>query len=229
MRKAGRDKGTQQRRDEGNRAATVRERTRRSTEAPTGRAFACALSLSLLAGLVGCTGPRKFQPEINHETLDQTRFVHYLATLPVVTVDEAARAMLILADGTETHATYEQRVAELEQRGIVRKAWHLKPDYVLDKGTLAFMLFKICRMPGGVDTLLFGSWGLGDRRYALKEVADAGLLTHGPDYQPVTGGELVAALARADSYMAEHGIYGSPEPRVDSPADLTAQPAPGVR
>jgi hypothetical protein len=189
----------------------------------------CALSLVLLAGLVGCAGPRKFQPELDHETLDQTRFVHYLATVPVVTVDEAARAMLILADGTETHASYEQRVAELEQRGIVRKAWNLKPDHVLDKGTLGFMLFKICRLPGGVDTLLFGSWGLGDRRYALKEAADAGLLTYGPDYHPVTGGELVAALARADTYMAEHGIYGSPERRVDRPADLTSPPSSGVK
>lgn len=208
MRKGRRDKGTEGRRR---------------------RVVACACSLALLVGLVGCAGPRKFQPELNHETLDQTRFVHYLATLPAVTVDEAARAMLILADGTETHTTYEQRVAELEQRGIVRKAWNLKPDHMLDKGTLGYMLFKICRLPGGVNTLLFGSWGLGDRRYALKEVADAGLLTYGPDYRPVTGGELVSALARADTYMAEHEIYGSPERPVDSPADLTAQPAPGVR
>jgi hypothetical protein len=200
-----------------------------ATEGRRGRVVTCAFSLALLVGLVGCAGPRKFQPELDHETLDQTRFVHYLATLPVVTVDEAARAMLILADGTETHATYEQRVAELEQRGIVRKAWHLKPDHVLDKGTLGYMLLKVCRLPGGVNTLLFGSWGLGDRRYALKEVADVGLLTYGPDYHPVTGGELVAALARADTYMAEHGIYGSPEPRVDRPADLTSPPSPGVK
>ena len=188
------------------------------------RQFATASPLlaTMLTVVAGCAGPRAFQPAVDPAALDQARFVHYLATIPVATVDEAGRAVLILADGQESPMTPEERLAELENRGIVRPAWGLEPGHTIDRSTLGYMLFRTCRMPGGVNTLLLGSWGLGDRRYALKEVVAAGILAHGPEYEPVTGGELVAALARADTWLADHGRYESGEHRIDSLADVGA-------
>ncbi len=165
--------------------------------------IAAAASLCFALLPAGCAGPRKYQPPTDTQTLDSTLFVHYLATVPAVTVDEAARAVLILADswdGTESPGEY---VAELERRGWIRPAWNLRPEHTLDRATLGYLLFRACRLPDSVNTILLGSWGAGDRRYAMRQAVAMGLMEHGPEYEPVTGGEFVAALTRADEYL--HG------------------------
>lgn len=172
--------------------------------------------------VTGCAEPRKFQPPMDTAALDDTLFLHYLATVPCVTVEEAARAILVLADGEDRFDTYPQRVAELERRDVMRAAWKLEPRNNLDRGTLGYMLFKTCDVPPSVNTLAFGSWGLGDRRYAMQQAAAAGLIEYGPDYQPVTGGEFVAAIARADTYMTERGSTETLEPGINRPANLRA-------
>ncbi|MBN1510909.1 MAG: hypothetical protein JXB13_02755 [Phycisphaerae bacterium] len=185
-----------------------------------------ALCLVLL--LAGCAGSRKYQPPVDTQTLDATLFVHYLATAPAVTIDEAARAVLILADGEETTDTAaraapatqgtkgrrdegteedvssaEARLAELERRGWIRPIWGLQPEHTLDRATLGYLLFRACKLPDSVNTIMLGSWGAGDRRYAMRQAVALGLMEHGPEYEPVTGGEFVAALTRADEYL--HG------------------------
>jgi hypothetical protein len=185
-----------------------------------GRPSLAALAAGVLLLASGCAEPRKYQPPHDPSALDDVLFLHYLATTPSVTVEEAARAMLVLADGEDRFDTYEARIAELEQRDVVRAAWGLQRDHNLDRGTLGFMLFRTCKLSDSVNSLLFGSWGLGDRRYALQRAAAAGLVEYGPDYQPVTGGEFVAALARADGYLADQNAYDSTERPIDSPADL---------
>lgn len=160
-------------------------------------------ALCLILLLAGCAGSRKYQPPVDTQTLDATLFVHYLASVPAVTVDEAARAMLILADGEETAETAEARLAELERRGWVRPAWGLRPEHTLDRATLGYLLFRGCKLPDSVNTIILGSWGAGDRRYAMRQAVALGLMEHGPEYEPVTGGEFVAALTRADEYL--HG------------------------
>ena len=82
------------------------------------------------------------------------------------------------------------------------------------------MAFATCRMPGGVNTALFGSWGLGDRRYALKEVVAAGIMPYDVPYHVVRGGELMAALTEIDEYLAKHGAYEWEQREIDSPEDL---------
>ena len=47
----------------------------------------------------GCALPhRSIQPAHNQAELDDLRFTHYLATVPVVTVNEGARAVLMLIE-----------------------------------------------------------------------------------------------------------------------------------
>jgi hypothetical protein len=182
--------------------------------------IAHAAVLLALPTLGACGSPRAYQPDIEPQTLDQSQYLHYLAGVPLVTVDEATRAVLILADGEDPFETYEERIAELQDRDVVRAAWGLQADHVIDKSTFAYMLFKVCQLPPSVNTVLLGSWGLGDRRYALREAIFAGLLSYGTEYEEMTGGEFVAALARADAYMAEHGRYDSTEREIDAPRDL---------
>jgi hypothetical protein len=189
--------------------------------------------LLLLTGailsLTGCSTARRFEPAQDPDTLPGTSFLHYLATVPVVSVEEGCRAILLVADGVEKHRTHQERYAELLRRGMVREAWRLQPGDMLDKGTLAYMAHKVCQLPGGVNTFLLGSWGLGDRRYALKDLSAAGIMPYDVPYRVLRGGELLAVLARIDAYLAEHEIYEWGRPEVDSPQDLPRATLPDRR
>ncbi len=158
--------------------------------------------------LVGCAPrTRQFEPAANPRQLSDMQYLHYMETVPVATFEEGCRAMIMAADGADPYDSHVDRYAELRSRGIVRDAWRLEADHVLDHGTLCFMMAEIGDLPCSVNSTLFGSWGLGDRRYAARRVAAEGLLRAAPTYQPVTGGELVWAAARLDEWMAAEGMY----------------------
>lgn len=182
---------------------------------------------AILLTATGCSMQRQYTPQVDTAALDGTTFLHYLGTVPVVSYEEGCRAILLAADGEERFTSHEQRQMELSRRGVVREAWQLGPDHVLDKGTLAFMAMKTCRLPASVNTMLLGSWGLGDRRYALKEAVAAELMTYDATYRAVRGGELVATLGRIDEYMARQGLYEWSQPEVDGPEDITPPIPPG--
>ena len=149
-----------------------------------------------------CTMPqRTFQPEQDPAALDDVSFLHYLATIPVVSVDESLRAVLMLARASTGATTYEQRYEALLERGAVKHSWELNADQILSKGTLAYLLRTVCELPRSVDEILASRTGLGERRYALKTCVDEGLLPYSLAHEPVTGGELLSALADAEHYL----------------------------
>ncbi|MFQ5429942.1 MAG: hypothetical protein ACE5E1_06490 [Phycisphaerae bacterium] len=160
-------------------------------------------------GLVGggCAGPRISPPSVDPATLGDEGFQAYLAEAELVTVDEAYRAMLILADGEDTAEGFAQRREVLESRGIAKRAWDLRPDHVIDAGSVAYMVCRICRIGGGVNMRLFGRLGLGDRRYALRELAYRKMVDEAVDYQYMTGPALFALMRKADALMEKKGLY----------------------
>ncbi len=153
--------------------------------------------------LAGCASVRHYEPDVDPNSLDGTTFIHYLGTVPVASVEEGCRAILLVADEDEDFGSHHDRYAELVGRGVIRASWRLEPGQVLDRGTLAFMAARVCRIPKGVNSLLLGSWGLGDRRYALKDVVAAGLMSYGMPGHAVRGGELVSVLTKMDEYLSE--------------------------
>ena len=166
--------------------------------------------VSLVGAAVGanCTAPhRSYQPTQDPATLDNVSFLHYLATVPVVTVDEGVRAVLLLADDPAARSTFDERIAALGHREAVKQAWHLQPDQILDKGTLAYMLRTVCRLRRSVNERLAASTGWGDRRYALQTCIHAKLLPYGLAHEPVTGGELLSALTAAERYLGPDDVY----------------------
>jgi len=181
-----------------------------------------------LAGLYGmalggCAGPRPTPPSTDATRLSDTAFQAYLATIPLVTVDEAYRAMLILADGEDGSRSFEERRQKLESRGIARAAWKLEPQHVVDAGSVAYMVCRICQIRGGLNCHLFGAIGLGDRRYALREVIYRDMLEDTVDYQYMTGSALVALMAKADALMAEKGLYETEKIQLSDEQDRDAQ------
>jgi hypothetical protein len=178
----------------------------------THRPIWSASFLSLLASLtilasMGCAGPRSVQPSVNVSELGDEGFQAYLAEVDLVTVDEAFRGILILADGEDTSKDFEERRQKLESRGVVRPIWHLQPDNVIDAGSTAYMICQVCQIKGGVDMHLFGSWGLGDRRYALRELVYREMINDSVDYQYMTGAGFYAIIRKADELMEKRGLY----------------------
>jgi len=172
------------------------------------RATATLLALAVACCFVGaCAGPRPTQPPVDPGTLSDDAFQAYLAEVDVVTVDEAYRAMLVLADGEDTCKTFEERKQKLESRGIARAQWNLQPDVVVDAGSVAYMICRICKIQGGVCFNLFGRPGLGDRRYALRELIYREMLDDTVDYQYMSGAVMVGLMAKADALMEERGLY----------------------
>jgi hypothetical protein len=164
----------------------------------------------LASGLCGCTQKRQFQPKVDPDTLTDTQFLHYLETVPVVTFAEGCRAALIAGDGEDRFKTHEARYSELRSRGMVRDAWGLEPDDVLDLGTMCFMAAEACDLSPSASSTLLGSWGLGDRRYAVRKAVAADLVAYGPYYKPMTGGATVWAMGRMDDYLTSQGVYAEP-------------------
>ncbi len=190
------------------------------------------VALACVLPMVGCLGPRKQPPSVEPAGLSDDAFQAYLAEAPFVTVEEAYRAMLILADGEDTCKTHEERVAKLESRGIARSAWKLKPENVVDAGSVSYMVVKICEIRGGVNFNLFASWGLGDRRYAMRELVYRKMLDDSADYQAMSGDRLVGLMARAGDLMEKKGLYQSAkidlsdESNRDASGDLIVPPPP---
>jgi hypothetical protein len=178
----------------------------------------------LVAGMLlgGCSQQRQFEPPVDPDRLSDIQFLHYLERVPVATYAEGCRAMLIAAGDTNVPASHAERHAELLRRDMVREAWSLKPDDVLDMGTMCFMAAKASGLRPSVSGLLLGSWGLGDRRYAVRECVYAGLIADAPVHQPVTGGALVWTMGRVDDYVSGAGAFAGRK-TADSPA--TGDPA----
>ncbi len=181
--------------------------TRHQTAVPTiaRAALLGAVAVGILTG--GCAHRRKTAPPVDPAALDDMGFQAYLADVPVVTVDEACRAMLILADGEDKTKSWPERREVLLRRGLIRAAWGLEPDNIADRGTIAYMACQILKIKGGVNRLILGSWGPGDRRYAYRELIYRGLMPAGSEWQRFTGGQMVSLMGKADEYMERKDLY----------------------
>lgn len=159
---------------------------------------------------VSCVAPRRtFTPPLDVAALDDAGFLHYLATVPTVTVDEGLRAVLLL-DVDANAAAFDERLAVLTERGAVRSEWQLRPDQTFEHGTLAYILTATCGTTRSLSELLAQPIGLGDRRYALKTCIDEALLAYALPRDPVSGGQLLAALTRAETRIRTRGGSDGP-------------------
>ncbi len=139
--------------------------------------------------------------------LDELDFLDCMVRKPKCTVADAVRAVCILNVGGDVGKNYHQRYEYLKERGIVRDSWKLRPNQWIDRGTLAYMLLKTAGIKGGVNMFLFASVGLGDRRYAYREMLYRELMEDGVAYNYVSGPELVTTVGKVDRYMQDTGKY----------------------
>ncbi|MFA5864885.1 MAG: hypothetical protein WC975_09380 [Phycisphaerae bacterium] len=137
------------------------------------------------------------------QTVDEMDFLDCMVKKTKCSVADAVRAVGILTAGSDVGKDYDARYQYLVEHDIVRPNWNLEPDQWIDRGTLAYMLIKAANIKGGVNMLLFGSNGLGDRRYAYREMMYRELMPGGVDYNYVSGPELVTTVGKVDRYIQE--------------------------
>ena len=183
-----------------------------------------------LGGALGCTQTLRVEQADTGEKANVDAFLHdHLEKESMVTVAEAYRAMLILADGDDKYADFDARRSALESRSIARPDWNLRREACIDKGSVAYMVCQIIKLQGGVNFNVLGRLtGLGDRRYAVRELAYMEIMPPAAPYRYITGGELVDVIAKADRYMQAHGMYPQESPDIKEMLDSGAaasQPA----
>jgi hypothetical protein len=146
---------------------------------------------------------------LNGEFVDEMDFFDCMLKKPRCTVGEAIRAVCLFVNTTDPGKNFDERYEFLLQRQIVRPAWKLEHGQWVDRGTLAYMLAKAGGIKGGINLRLFGSMGLGDRRYAYREMIYYNLMESGCDYQYVTGPELITVTGNVDRFVQERGNYSA--------------------
>jgi hypothetical protein len=153
--------------------------------------------------------PREPRASVDCQAVNEMDFLECMTRKSRCSVADAVRAVGLLMNGFDTGKNYKDRYQFLRDRGIVRDEWGLKPDQWVDRGTLAYMLFKAAKIEGGVNTAIFGRLGIGDRHYAYREMLYHDLIEGGCDYQCVSGPELVTTAGKVDRYSQEYGDYSA--------------------
>ncbi len=177
--------------------------------AKQGLLFLCVTLL--LSQMVGCSAakPAKTQSVDKGLVVDEMDFLDYMVRKPKCTVADAVRGVCLLSKGSDVGKTYAECYQYLRERKAVRDAWKLEPDQWIDRGTLAFMLLRTANLGGGVNMRIFASWGLGDRRFAYREMCYRALMPDGVSYQVVSGPEFVTTLGKVDRFMMKRGEYSA--------------------
>jgi hypothetical protein len=124
-------------------------------------------------------------------------YVDRLSSQPTVTQNDAFRGALLLLDGEDQAESFKQRVETLRDREMIDQSWDVKASAPITRGQLAYMIYQVTEMQGGVTLLLFGP----SQRYCLRELQYAGVIAEGSWFAPVTGMEMVAVLNRADTMI----------------------------
>jgi hypothetical protein len=124
-------------------------------------------------------------------------FLDRMSTQETVSENDACRGLLMLLDGQDGSATFQDRVKSLRERNIVGADWDMNAPTPVTRGRLAYMIYQATEMSGGVILTMTGP----SERYCLRELQYRKVMAAGTLMQPATGLECVSVLGRADTYI----------------------------
>lgn len=172
------------------------------------RAMLTSATAAAMVLSAGCTQIHRPEQADLGERVPAAVFLHeHLQRQPLVTTAEAYRAVVMLAEGEDTFDSFAAREEYLLSRDIVRAEWKLERDAAIDRGAVAYMVLQVLNLPGGVNFNVMGRQGIGDRRYAVRELAYHDIMADGPTYRPISGAELIDVITNGDAMMAKKGMY----------------------
>ncbi|MBN1845865.1 MAG: hypothetical protein JW810_09295 [Sedimentisphaerales bacterium] len=151
----------------------------------------------IMLGLLSCQGVRDTTQNPPGQAppsgpRDSATLAYQLAEQTWCTNDDACSMILMMVEGQDTHESFGDRISALETKGLAKTSWNLQAQQACTKGTLAYMLYRIVDLPGGVMMHV-----LPGRRYAYREAVYHGLMERGSEYEPLTGPEAIGIMGRA--------------------------------
>ncbi len=162
------------------------------------RTTAIMLLAAAAAASAGCqpAKPPLLQGEVMVGGRDSAAYLDAISSRPTVTEAEALEGILLVLGGQGEKRTFADAVEHLVGQGVVDPKWGHSAEREVTKGRVAYMVYQVCKIRGGLTLTLFGP----SRRYCLKELQYRGLMSEGLTYTTVTGMEYVAILTRADEH-----------------------------
>ncbi len=142
---------------------------------------------------------------------ESPEFLDRVSSEKHVSENDAMRGVLMLIRGRDESASFADRVQSLRSLTVVDPSWDVEANRPITRGRLAYMLYQVLEAPGvlnptpawrsqfrprGVVLTLTGP----TQRYCLRELHHEGVFASSIVTTPVTGGEFVAVLGRADAY-----------------------------
>jgi len=159
-----------------------------------------ALALSIAGG---CTASHPADRAVDHapDSKSELDFWQRLETQPLLSNHDALHGLLLLADGTDDRANFDERLAEARKRGWVGAGETVAADETATVGFVSVALCDVLALRGGVTARLAPrSW-----RYCTRELVAARLLPDRTEYQALRGPEFLDLIGRAEDWRAAHG------------------------
>ena len=115
-----------------------------------------------------------------------------------VSFGDTLKTVMILVRLDEKLPDFVSQKKFLHEQGMLPESLTKKPaTELVHRGELAYILFKILRLKGGVKARLFGV----NERFAMEELIYQGLMRPGHKLDLVTGQELVLTMNASGQYM----------------------------
>ncbi len=129
------------------------------------------------------------------ETSD-LEFWHQLPGRSAVTNSEGLHGVLLLSEGGDPTASWDERLALVKERGWVAEDFSQAGDETINRGTLAKALCHALKIEGGVMMRLTRTMP----RYALKELTHLRVMAASTENQIVNGLDYIGILSKAQDY-----------------------------
>lgn len=161
------------------------------------------LLIVLLAsvGMVGCARTVLESSAVDDWPGEEAEldYLEALESQRVVTNHDALHGLLLLADGTDSHETYEQHLADARQRGWLAHDAGPEANESAAIGMMAVAACDILAIRGGLTMRLFGP----SPRYCTRELIFLDILPARTEHQSLSGLEFIDLLGRIEDRLGE--------------------------
>jgi hypothetical protein len=117
----------------------------------------------------------------------------------IVTANDALHALFLLADGSDSFATYDERLAEAKRRKWLPAGWDPAANESATVGLVAMAACQILDVKGGLTMRVLGP----SPRYCTRELVFLGILPPRTEHQSLSGLELMDVVGRLEDRLGE--------------------------
>jgi hypothetical protein len=176
------------------------------------------LSVALLSGCKSAQVAEPLTAELAGNGPEaQMDFWHTLAERPVTSNDEAFHGLILFLNQEDPAASYEERVAWLQERRMLPESFKGQANDAVRRGDLAVGIVRALEIKGGVTLQVFPR----SRRYATRELQYLNLYPPSSPHQTFSGTEFVGIIGRIEDYQRVN-------PSEEAPAKLLPSEAEGA-